>query len=98
MDIFILYACMYINIYIHTHASRQTDRHTYVCTCTRAHTHTHSYANTHTHTHTQVAVALVSPLILYKVLALATGEKVKAELDFAILASVLALVYKLVFK
>ena len=50
------------------------------------------------HTHTQVAVALVSPLILYKVLALATGEKVKAELDFAILASVLALVYKLVFK
>ena len=68
----------------------------------RAHAHTfirkYTHTHTHTHTHTQVAVALVSPLILYKVLALATGEKVKAELDFAILASVLALVYKLVFK
>ena len=77
-------------------ADRQTDRHTYVQA--RARTRTHIHTQIHTHTHTQVAVALVSPLILYKVLALATGEKVKAELDFAILASVLALVYKLVFK
>ena len=77
-------------------ADRQTDRHTYVHA--RARTRTHIHTQIHTHTHTQVAVALVSPLILYKVLALATGEKVKAELDFAILASVLALVYKLVFK
>ena len=63
-----------------------------------ARAHAHAFIRKYTHTHTQVAVALVSPLILYKVLALATGEKVKAELDFAILASVLALVYKLVFK
>ena len=77
-------------------ADRQTDIHTYVHA--RARTRTHIHTQIHTHTHTQVAVALVSPLILYKVLALATGEKVKAELDFAILASVLALVYKLVFK
>ena len=79
-------------------ADRQTDRHTYVHARARTRTHIHTQIHTHTHTHTQVAVALVSPLILYKVLALATGEKVKAELDFAILASVLALVYKLVFK
>ena len=77
-------------------ADRQTDIHTYVHA--RARTRTRIHTQMHTHTHTQVAVALVSPLILYKVLALATGEKVKAELDFAILASVLALVYKLVFK
>jgi hypothetical protein len=42
----------------------------------------------------ELGLVLISPLVLFKLVTLATGEKLKPYLDFAILASLLAFAYK----